>query len=297
MPTSQSFMPNLVPRELLQGAVALNSSMFQVATIAGPSVGGILYAFAEHSLGPNGGAGLVYGAAAAVFLIATTMIFLIRLRRIAVPARAVSWASLLQGLRFVWQRKTVLGAISLDLFAVLFGGATALLPAFTKDVLHAGPEVFGYLRTAPGVGAGATAIWLAFNPIKHRVGIYMFLGVGAFGAATIVFGLTQQFLIALLALVVLGAGDMVSVFIRSLLVQLETPDEIRGRVSAVNAVFIGASNELGEFESGVTAAWVGLVPAIVAGGVLTLAVGLLWARYFFPQLWRMQSFEELGAKH
>ncbi len=297
MPTSQSFMPNLVPRELLQGAVALNSSMFQVATIAGPSVGGILYAFAERSLGPNGGAELVYGAAAAVFLIATTMIFLIRLRRIAVQPRAVSWASLLQGLRFVWRRKTVLGAISLDLFAVLFGGATALLPAFTKDVLHAGPEVFGYLRTAPGVGAGVTAIWLAFNPIKHRVGVYMFLGVAAFGAATIVFGLTRQFVIALLALVVLGAGDMISVFIRSLLVQLETPDEIRGRVSAVNAVFIGASNELGEFESGLTAAWLGLVPAIVAGGVLTLAVGLLWARYFFPQLWRMQSFEELGAKH
>jgi MFS family permease len=296
MPTSQSFMPNLVPRELLQGAVALNSSMFQVATIAGPSVGGILYAFAEHSLGPNGGAELVYGAAAAVFLIATTMIFLIRLRRIAVQARAVSWASLLQGLRFVWRRKTVLGAISLDLFAVLFGGATALLPAFTKDVLHAGPEVFGYLRTAPGVGAGVTAIWLAFNPIKHRVGVYMFLGVAAFGAATIVFGLTRQFVIALVALVVLGAGDMISVFIRSLLVQLETPDEIRGRVSAVNAVFIGASNELGEFESGLTAAWLGLVPAIVAGGVLTLAVGLLWARYLFPQLWRMQSFAELGAK-
>jgi len=189
----------------------------------------------------------------------------------------------------------VLGAISLDLFAVLFGGATALLPAFTHDVLHAGPAIFGYLRTAPGVGAGVTALILAFRPINRRVGVTMFAGVMAFGLATVVFGLTHQFWVALLALVVLGAGDMVSVFIRTVLVQLETPDEIRGRVSAVNAVFIGASNELGEFESGLTAAWLGLVPAIVAGGALTLVVGALWARYLFPQLWRMQSFEELGT--
>jgi MFS family permease len=201
---------------------------------------------------------------------------------------------MVQGLRFVWRRKTVLGAISLDLFAVLFGGATALLPAFTHDVLHAGPDVFGYLRTAPGVGAGITAIFLTFRPINRRVGHTMFAGVMAFGAATIVFGLTHRIWVALIALVILGAGDMVSVFIRTVLVQLETPDDIRGRVSAVNAVFIGASNELGEFESGLSAAWIGLVPAIVAGGVLTLAVGVLWARYLFPQLWRMQSFEELG---
>ncbi len=294
MPTSQSFMPNLVPRELLHAAIALNSSTFQVATIAGPSVGGILYAVAQQSYGPVSGAGLVYAAAAGLSLIATVMIFLIRLRRPAARPQAASWSTLLQGLRFVWRRKTVLGAISLDLFAVLFGGATALLPAFTKDVLHAGPDVFGYLRTAPGVGAGITALWLAVRPIKRHVGVAMFLGVAAFGAATVVFGLTRQFWVALIALVILGAGDMVSVFIRSLLVQLETPDDIRGRVSAVNAVFIGASNELGEFESGLTAAWIGLVPAIVAGGVLTLIVGLVWARYFFPQLWRMQSFAELG---
>jgi hypothetical protein len=200
----------------------------------------------------------------------------------------------LEGLRFVWRRKTVLGAITLDLFAVLFGGATALLPAYTKDVLHAGPEVFGYLRTAPGVGAGLTALWLAFKPINQRVGFLLFAGVAAFGVATVVFGVTTRFLVALIALVILGSGDMVSVFIRSMLVQLETPDEIRGRVSAVNAVFIGASNELGEFESGLTAAWIGLVPAIVAGGLLTLAVGLLWARYLFPQLWQLRSFAQLG---
>ena len=294
MPTSQSFMPNLVPIEKLHNAIALNSSTFQVATIAGPSAGGVLYALAQRSLGPNSGASLVYGVAAAMSAAATIMVALITLRRAASAPRAVTWSSLLQGLRFVWRRKTVLGAITLDLFAVLFGGATALLPAYTKDVLHAGPEVFGYLRTAPGVGAGLTALWLAFRPINRRIGLFMFAGVAAFGAATVVFGLTTRFLLALAALVVLGSGDMVSVFIRSMLVQLETPDEIRGRVSAVNAVFIGASNELGEFESGLTAAWIGLVPAIVAGGILTLAVGLLWAGYFFPQLWRMQSFAEIG---
>jgi MFS family permease len=296
MPTSQSLMPNLVPLDALQNAIALNSSMFQVATIAGPSVGGILYAFADQPFGIHGGAALVYSVGAAVCLAAVAMLAVMRLRRAAAKPLDTSWSSVLQGLRFVWRRKDVLGAITLDLFAVLFGGATALLPAFTHDVLHAGPEVFGYLRTAPGVGAGLTAVLLAFRPIERRVGIYMFLGVAAFGVSTVVFGLTTNFWVALIALIVLGAGDMVSVFIRTMLVQLETPDEIRGRVSAVNAVFIGASNELGEFESGLTAAWIGLVPAIVAGGALTLAVAALWARYFFPQLWRVSSFEQLEQR-
>jgi MFS family permease len=174
----------------------------------------------------------------------------------------------------------------------LFGGATALLPAYTRDVLHAGPQVFGYLRAAPGIGAGFTALWLAFRPVSHHVGVTMFAGVAAFGAATVVFGLTRTFWVAMTALVILGVGDMISVFIRSLLVQLETPDEIRGRVSAVNSVFIGASNELGEFESGFTAAWFGVVPAIVVGGVATLLVTCLWARILFPALWRMQTFEQ-----
>jgi len=296
MPTAQSFLPNLIPVDALRNAVALSSSTFQVATIAGPSLGGILYALADRATGAASGATLVYGAAAALCVCAVAMLACIRLRRIPPKPAAISWTSMLQGLRFVWRRKTVLGAISLDLFAVLFGGATALLPAFTHDVLHAGPDVFGYLRTAPGVGAGITAILLTFRPINRRVGHTMFAGVMAFGAATIVFGLTHRTWVALIALVILGAGDMVSVFIRSVLVQLETPDDIRGRVSAVNAVFIGASNELGEFESGLSAAWIGLVPAIVAGGALTLAVGVLWARYLFPQLWRMQSFEELGER-
>jgi MFS family permease len=293
LPASQSFVPTIVPMATLRNALAINSSANQVATIAGPSIGGILYALAEGGLGRNSGAGVVYGAAAVLLLLAITMIALIRKRRLASSRSLLSWSTLLQGLRFVWHRKTVLGAISLDLFAVLFGGATALLPAYTRDVLHAGPEVFGYLRAAPGIGAGITAMWLAFRPVSRHVGVTMFAGVAAFGVATVVLGLTQRFWIAMAALVILGIGDMISVFIRSLLVQLETPDEIRGRVSAVNAVFIGASNELGEFESGTTAAWFGLVPAIVVGGVATLLVTVLWARVFFPRLWRMQTFEQL----
>ncbi|MGA9028363.1 MAG: MFS transporter [Steroidobacteraceae bacterium] len=292
MPAAQSFLPNLVPPAMLGNAVALNSSVFQVATIAGPSLGGLVYAIAQKSAPGSGGAGLVYALGAALLCTAVILMALIGTRRTTGGRVVVSLSSLLQGLRFVWGRKSVLGAMSLDLFAVLFGGASALLPAFTQDVLHAGPEVFGLLRTAPGVGAVLTAAVLAFHPIKRRAGVIMFSGVALFGAATVVFGLTAHFWVALAALVVLGAGDMVSVFVRSVLVQLETPDEIRGRVSAVNSVFIGASNELGEFESGLTAAWFGLVPAIVAGGAATLAVTIIWARFLFPGLWRMQAFEQ-----
>jgi MFS family permease len=291
LPASQSFVPTIVPGPELRNALAVNSSANQVATIAGPSAAGILYALPDRTFLRAGGAEIVYGAAAVLLLAAVVMVAMLHTRR--VPTRAaVSRASLLQGLRFVWHRKTVLGAISLDLFAVLFGGATALLPAFTRDVLHAGPEVFGYLRAAPGIGAGATALWLAFRPVSRHAGHTMFAGVAAFGVATVVFGLTHTVWVAMTALVILGVGDMISVFVRSLLVQLNTPDEIRGRVSAVNSVFIGASNELGEFESGFTAAWFGLVPAIVVGGVATLLVTVLWARVFFPALWRMQTFEQ-----
>jgi MFS family permease len=293
VPASQSFLPTIVPTAALRNALPINSSANQVAAIAGPSIGGVLYALAEGRLGHNSGASVVYGAAAALLLLAIAMVGLIRKRRLPSSRSLLSWATLLEGLRFVWHRKTVLGAISLDLFAVLFGGATALLPAYTRDVLHAGPEVFGYLRAAPGIGAGLMALWLAFRPVSRHVGVTMFAGVAAFGAATVVLGLTQRFWVAMCALLVLGIGDMISVFVRSLLVQLETPDEIRGRVSAVNSVFIGASNELGEFESGTTAAWFGLVPAIVVGGAATLLVTVLWARVFFPRLWRMQTFEQL----
>ncbi len=292
MPTGQSLLPNLIPPGMLGSAIALSSTTFQIATIAGPSAGGALYALAEKARGAGGGAVLVYAAACALFVVAMTMLALMRAQRGGDRLVAISWASLLEGLRFVWRRKTVLGAMSLDLFAVLFGGATALLPAFTRDVLHAGPGVFGLLRTAPGVGAGLMALVLAFRPIHRHVGVYMFAGVGTFGVMTVIFGLTGSFWVALTALFILGASDMVSVFIRSMLVQVETPDSIRGRVSAVNAISIGCSNELGEFESGVTAAWLGLVPAIVAGGIATLGITALWAYGLFPQLRRLQTLEK-----
>jgi MFS family permease len=291
MPAAQSFVPTIVPTAMLRNALAINSSTNQVAAIVGPSIGGVVLALAEHRFGRNSGTGVVYGAAAILLLAAITLVALIHKRRLPSARSAMAWSTLLQGLRFVWHRKPVLGAISLDLFAVLFGGATALLPAYTRDVLHAGPDVFGYLRAAPGIGAGATAVWLAFRPVSRNVGVTMFAGVAAFGLATVVLGLTHVFWVAMTALVILGIGDMISVFVRSLLVQLQTPDEIRGRVSAVTSVFIGASNELGEFESGTTAAWFGLVPAIVIGGVATMIVTVLWARVFFPALWRMQTFE------
>lgn len=292
-PAAQSFVPNIVPPASLGNAIAVSSSTFQIATIVGPSLGGMVYSFGEAAHDLHGGAALVYGVSGLLLIAALGLVLMIKARRVVVERTAATWHSLLEGLRFVWRRKALLGAISLDLFAVLFGGATALLPAYTQDVLHAGPEVFGYLRAAPGVGAGLTALCLTLMPVTRRVGVYMFGGVAVFGAATIAFGLTDRFWVAMISLVLMGAGDMVSVYIRHLLVQLETPDEIRGRVSAVNSVFIGASNELGEFESGMTAAWIGLVPAIVVGGVVTLAVTALWAGGLFPRLWRLQSFEQL----
>jgi MFS family permease len=293
-PAAQSFLPNLVPLASFSNAVAINSSTFQVASIAGPSIGGLVYALGESSHRANAGAQWAYGLAATLLAAGVTLLFFVKRHRAAAArAAAPTWMDLLEGFRFTWRRKTVLGAISLDLFAVLFGGASALLPAFTKDVLHAGPEVFGYLRAAPGVGAVVTALWLAVKPVTRRVGLYMFGGVAIFGVATIVFGLTREFWVALSALALMGAGDMVSVYIRGLLVQLETPDAIRGRVSAVSSIGIGASNELGEFESGLTAAWFGLVPAIVLGGGVTLLVVGLWAGVFFPVLWRLQSFAQL----
>ncbi|MDB6087159.1 MAG: Major facilitator superfamily 1 [Gammaproteobacteria bacterium] len=294
-PAAQSFVPTVVPVAGLGNAIALNSSLTQVATIVGPSIGGMVYAVGAASSGINGGAKWVYGAAAGVLLLAFSMMLLVSRRGGGVARSAVSWSSMLDGLRFVLRRRTVLGAISLDLFAVLFGGATALLPAFTQDVLHAGPDAFGYLRAAPGIGAGLCALWLAMKPITRWVGVYMFAGVAMFGMSTVIFGLTRYFWVAMTALVLLGAGDMLSVFIRTLLVQLETPNDIRGRVSAVNSVFIGASNELGEFESGFTAACFGLVPAIVLGGAATLVIAALWAGVLFPNLWHLQGFDQLKA--
>jgi MFS family permease len=277
MPTSQAILMNLVPLENFGNAVAISSSGFHVAVIVGPTLGGILYL-----LGPT----VVYGASAVLFLLAMVLMGLTRVEQPTIHKETPNWHTLLEGLRFVWSRPIVLGAISLDLFAVLFGGATALLPAYASDILQVGPQGLGLLRTAPGVGAALTAILLAFKPMSHRVGHWMFGGVALFGLATVVFGISQSFWLSLAVLFILGAGDMVSVYIRHMLVQLETPDAIRGRVSAVNAVFIGASNELGEFESGLTAAWFGLVPAVVVGGVATLLVTVVWM-WRFPALRRL----------
>jgi len=291
MPSSQAIVPTLVPIESFGNAVALSSSSFQVATIAGPTLGGLLYLSGPQT---------VYGVVAVLLAIAAALMRLAKVQvNVAVTSEPGSepqglaaskpWHAVLEGLRFVRSRPVVLGAISLDLFAVLLGGATALLPAYARDVLHVGPTGLGLLRTAPGVGAALAGVVLAFSPMVRHVGRWMFAGVALFGVATIIFGLSQIFLVSLCALLLLGVGDMASVYIRHMLVQLQTPNAIRGRVSAVNGVFIGASNELGEFESGVTAAWFGLVPAVVIGGIATLVVAGVWMRWF-PALRTIDSF-------
>ncbi len=286
MPAGQAIVPNLVPSSLFSRAVAVNSSTWQVSTIIGPAIGGLVYL-----AGPD----VVYGTVAGLLAGAFLLIVGVKTSKPARPDKPDSWQTLLEGLRFVWRRKVILGAVSLDLFAVLFGGAVALLPAYASDILHVGPDGFGWLRAAPGIGAAVIAIALATRPITRHVGAKMFAGVAVFGVATVVFGLSHDYLLSLAALVVIGASDMVSVYIRHMLVQLETPDEIRGRVSAVNAVFIGASNELGDFESGVTAAWWGLKPAVVVGGVVSFALAGIWMRAF-PALRNIDRFPEPETK-
>jgi MFS family permease len=279
-PATQAMLVNLVPQQDFSKAVALSSSSFHVAVIAGPMLGGLLYI-----QGPV----TVYAIAASLLLAATVLMALTKAPPQVTNREPPSWHSVLEGLRFVCSRPIVLGAISLDLFAVLFGGATALLPALAHDVLHIGPQGMGLLRSAPGVGAALCSVGLAFFPVTRRVGAWMFGGVAMFGLGTVVLGSTTSFVIALACLLVMGAGDMISVYVRHLLVQYETPDAIRGRVSAVNSVFIGASNELGEFESGVTADWMGLQRAVVFGGVATLAVTGAWIK-LFPVLSTMDRF-------
>ncbi|HJP72561.1 MAG TPA: MFS transporter [Candidatus Limnocylindria bacterium] len=282
-PVGQALLPNLAPISLFPRAVAVNSSLGQVATIAGPAIGGALVLFGEH---------VAY--ALSLVLLITAVVLVAGLRgggRTEASAEPVSWAALLSGINFVRSRPIVLGSISLDLFAVLFGGAEALLPIYAGEILDVGPVGLGVLRASPAVGAGVLAAVVAVRPIRRNVGRWMFGGVIVFGIATMVFGVSTSFPLSVAALVVMGAGDMVSVYIRHLLVQLETPDAIRGRVSAVNSVFIGASNELGEFESGVTASWWGIVPAVVVGGAATLAVAASWTR-LFPVLRRLDRFPE-----
>ncbi len=276
MPTLQALLPGVVPEPMLPRAVAASASANQTATIAGPALGGLLYAASPM---------LAFATCGILYVLSAFAIVRVRSRLKAAGRAPVSLDSLLAGIRYIHRNPVIMGAISLDLFAVLLGGATALLPIYAKDILHVGPTGLGVLRAAPGVGALAMSLYLARHPPRRRVGRQMFAAVAAFGVATIAFGLSASFPLSLVALALLGASDMVSVVIRASLVQLKTPDAMRGRVSAVNSVFIGSSNQLGEFESGLTAAWFGTVPSVVIGGVGTLVVVLLWMR-FFPALAR-----------
>ncbi len=282
MPSTQAILVNLVPEESFSRAVALSSSSFHVAVIVGPALGGLLYL-----AGPE----VVYITVAILLSISVLLLLATKMKSPPPSKEPMSWDALLGGIRFVRGQPILLGALSLDLFAVLFGGVTALLPAYAHDVLQAGPTALGFLRAMPGAGAALTSIYLTFRPIERKVGAAMFAGVLLYGIATLAIGFSNSVWIAMPALFLLGAGDMVSVFVRHLLVQIVTPDAIRGRVSAVSAVFIGASNELGEFESGITAGWFGLVPAIIFGGVATIAATGLWS-VLFPGLAKMDQFPE-----
>jgi len=270
MPAQQALVPLLVPADLLPRAMAFSSAGLQAAIIAGPALGGFIYV-----AGPS----VVYATCAALFAVAAALCLTIRHARPTAGA-PVSLQTLLAGVRYVRQNKVVLGAISLDLFAVLFGGATALLPMFAKDILQVGPWGLGLLRGAPAVGALALSIALTRWPIVRGAGVKLFAAIAVYGLATLAFGLSTSFLLSMAALCVTGAADMVSVVVRQTMVQLETPDEMRGRVSAVNSVFIGASNQLGEFESGATAALLGPVGSVVLGGAGTLVIAALWWRWF-----------------
>ncbi len=280
-PANQALMPTLVPEPLVPQAVAWATAAFQTATIMGPSIGGLLYAF---------GPAVPYATASALGLIGAGFVARMGRERSVRPRAPVTLASLFSGIHFIRKSPVILGSISLDLFAVLLGGATALLPAFA-DILGVGVWGLGALRSAPAVGSLAMSAFLARHPPQRRLGSTMFSAVAVFGLATVVFGLSRSFTLSFATLVVLGAADTISVVIRSSLVQLQTPDEMRGRVGAVNSLFIGTSNQLGEFESGFTASLWGLVPATVLGGVGTLVVIGLWMR-LFPAL---RDFDRFGG--
>jgi MFS family permease len=275
-PAGRALLPLLVPTEVFPNAVAWNATIFQGSTILGPALGGFLYALLG---GPAG----VYAISVAGCILATIALLRIHLQPTPRRDEELSTKTVLAGLHYIWTHKVILGTISLDLFAVLLGGAVALLPVVAREVLHTGPWGLGLLRASPGVGAAVMAILLAYRPLRRRVGKIMLFCVGGFGVFTIVFGLSHSLALSMISLVLVGACDMVSVFIRGTLVQIATPDSVRGRVNAVEMIFIGASNEFGEFESGITAQWLGTVPAIIVGGVGTLVIVSLWA-WLFPEL-------------
>ncbi len=271
MPAQQALTPLLVPADMLPQALAFSSVGIQIAVIGGPALGGLIFI---------AGASAVYLTCTALFALGCFFMLRLGYRHATVPPQDVTLQTVFAGVTFICQRKALLGAVSLDLFAVLLGGATALLPMFAKDILHVGPLGLGLLRGAPAVGALLTSVVLSRWPLQRRVGRKLLLAVGIYGLAMVVFGGSSNMVLSLVALAVSGAADMVSVVIRQTLVQLETPDDMRGRVSAVNSVFIGASNQLGEFESGITAAWLGPIGSVVLGGVGTLMVALAWWRLF-----------------
>ncbi len=280
-PAGQAFLPLLVPKEDFPNAVAWSSSIFQTATIVGPMIGGLGY-------GISGTPAFVYASAAVAYIGSLFFVSRIRVQAVEREHRAASLSTLLQGIKYIWFNKLILGAISLDLFAVLLGGAVALLPVYAREILKVGATGLGILRSAPGVGAVIMAILVAHWPLKRRAGITMLWCVFGFGVFTVVFGLSRNLALSLAALVLVGATDMISVIIRHTMIQLGTPDEMRGRVSAVNMVFIGASNEVGQFESGITAQWFGTVPAVVLGGLGTLVIVMMWV-WLFPSLRRVDK--------
>ncbi len=276
MPAQQALTPMLVPPAMLPRAMALSSAGVQSAVIGGPALGGMIFV---------AGAGTVYATCTVLFIIGGVLVGGLKYAHLPATREPVSVKSLLAGVVFIWRRKPVLGAVSLDLFAVLLGGATALLPMYAKDILHTGPWGLGLLRAAPAVGALLTSVVLTRWPLERRVGRTLLLAVALYGVCMLVFGLSRHIALSMLVLAISGGADMVSVVVRQTLVQLETPNEMRGRVSAVNSVFIGASNQLGEFESGASAAWLGPVASVVLGGVGTLLVAAAWVR-LFPSLAR-----------
>jgi MFS family permease len=275
-PVSRAILPQLVPEEHFPSAVAWASSVFQAATILGPAVGGVAYAAFR-------GPAFVYGAAAFAASVAVLATLQIKSEAKARPREPINLTTVLAGFHYIWREKLILGSISLDLFAVLLGGAVALLPVYAREILMTGPWGLGLLRSAPAVGAAAMAIFLAYRPLRRKAGLTMLWCVAGFGVFTVLFGISHSLVFSLVALVLVGATDMVSVVVRGTLIQVATPDEMRGRVNAVDMMFIGASNEFGQFESGVTAHWFGTVPAVVFGGIGTLLVTALWA-WRFPEL-------------
>jgi MFS family permease len=286
-PAMQSFLPFLVTLDKLPQAIAWNASAYRTAVIAGPALGGFLY-----DLGPA----VNYGLCLGLYIFTLIAMWNLRIRaQKTEPSNSSSLERIVDGIVYMRQRPILLGAISLDLFAMLLGGTTALLPIFARDILHTGPAGLGFLRMAPAMGAAMVAIVLARWQLHRHTGISMFTCVAIFGGATIVFGLSREFYLSMAALTVTGAADMVSVYVRSALVQLATPDHMRGRVGSLNSLFIGASNELGEFRAGMTAGLFGTVPAVVLGGIGTLGVVALWMG-LFPPLRRVDRFSDVAVR-